>query len=211
MNSLTLVRWSGLAAILGAVCIAQSPILHPHDTPEGLQSPIWVPTHVAFYLGFLLVQFGLLGIAVRQFDKAGRLGVIGFVIAFVGAGLTLMEGRDHIFSLPLLRLGGLQSSDPEALHGLWELIMNAAVFSLGHILLGIATVSARVLPPTAAVVMAVGAPILAFSPPIGGQAALIGSALYGVAMTWLGYALLTVASVPNRRFVSQAARELATS
>jgi hypothetical protein len=186
----TLLRWSGAAAMLGAVGIAQAPILHPHDTHEGLVSPIWVPTHFAMYLGYILVQFGLMGVLARQFQAAQKLGVVGFALAFVGVSLTLMEGRDHIFSVPVLRLAGLQSSNPDALPGLWLLILSAAVFSVGHILLGIATFRARVLPPTAAVVMAVGAPILAFAPPIGAEAALIGSALYAAAWLWLGFALL---------------------
>ena len=199
MTSLTnLIRCSGVAAILGALLIAQAPLLHPHDTPEGLTSWIWVPTHYAMYLGYVLIQFALIGILARQLPAAGRLGVVGFCVAFLGVALALMEGRDHVFSLPLLRLAGLQGSDPDSLHGLWALILSSAVFSVGHILLGIATFRARVLPPTAAVLLAVGAPILAFAPPLGSQAALLGSALYATAMFWIGCALVAIRDADAR-------------
>jgi hypothetical protein len=188
-----LLRWSGLAALLGGLLILQAPVLHPEETPEGFASPVWVTSHFALYVGYVMIQLGLVGILMRQLRRAGRLGVLGFAVAFVGVGFTLMEGRDHTFSLPILRLSGLQSDNPDALPGLWELLLNATLFSVGHILLGAATWRARVFPRAAAALMAVGAPVLAFSPPIPITAvALVGSALYGSAMVWIGYALLTV-------------------
>jgi hypothetical protein len=189
----SLLRWSGAAALLGGLGILQAPLLHPEDTPEGLASPIWVANHFALYVGYLLVQVGLVGILVRQIREAGRLGVLGFAVAFAGAGLTLMEGRDHTFSLPILRLAGLQSDNPDALPGLWALILGAALFSLGHVLLGVAGWRARVFPRPAVALLAVGAPILAFSPPIPVAAvALVGSMLYGGGMIWIGATLLAV-------------------
>ena len=63
----------------GALCIAQAPILHPEDTPEGLQSLLWLPNHLGLYLGYILIQLGLLGIGVRQLQQAGRLGIVGAI------------------------------------------------------------------------------------------------------------------------------------
>jgi hypothetical protein len=194
----------------GALCIAQAPILHPEDTPEGLQSLLWVPNHVGLYLGYILLQFGILGIVLRQLQPAGKLGTAGAMLAFVGTSLMLMEGRDHIFSLPILRLAGLQTADPEQLPGLWQLIMNAAVFGVGHIVLGIATVRARVLPTVPAIAMGLGALIFGFSPPLGGQAALVGAALYAGAMFWLGYSLVVRPSAA-RMSAPRPAMELARS
>lgn len=191
LNPATLVQWSGAATIVGALLILQAPIFHPDDGPEALVSPLWVPNHFALYVGYALIQLGLIGILIRQIRHAGRLGVLGFVIAFLGAAFTLMEGRDHTFSLPVMQLAGLQSSNPDELTGLWSLILNAALFSVGHILLGVATFRATVLPRAAAVLMATGAPVLAFSPPIPLEAvALVGSFLYSSGMIWLGWSLL---------------------
>ena len=50
-----------------------------------------------------------------------------------------------------MRQAGLQSDNPDELIGLWELVLNASVFSLGHILLGVAIFRADVLPRAAGV------------------------------------------------------------
>src|SRR3712207_5457261 len=81
-----LLGWSGLAAMVGGLCILQAPVFHPDDTPEGFASPAWVASHFTLYVGYILVQLGLVGILVRQLQAAGRLGVLGFVLAFLGAG-----------------------------------------------------------------------------------------------------------------------------
>jgi hypothetical protein len=186
-----LVRWSGLAAMVGAGLLMQGFLLHPETSPEGFASPMWTASHFGFFIGYLLVQLGLVGILARQLPALGRLGIVGFVVAFLGAGLSAMEARDHMFSMPMLRMAGLQSENPDALPGLWMLILGAALFSLGHILLGIATYRAGVLPQRAAALMAVGAPMLAFAPPIPVAAfGLVGVILYGSGLAWLGAALV---------------------
>ncbi len=73
-----------------------------------------------------------------------------------------------------------------------ELIVASLVFSIDYILLGAAIVRAGVLPRGAGILLAVGAPIVAFSPPIGVQAVLIvGHVMFGLGLVWLGYALWT--------------------
>ena len=64
------------------------------------------------------------------------------------------------------------------------------VFSIGYILVGVAAARAGVLPRGAGILLALGAPLVAFSPPIGVQAVIIvGHTLFGVGLAWLGYAL----------------------
>jgi hypothetical protein len=59
-------------------------------------------------------------------------------------------------------------------------------------LLGAAIAQAGVLPCGAGILVAVGGPIVAFSPPIGVQASdVIGNVLFGLGLVWLGYALWT--------------------
>ena len=64
------------------------------------------------------------------------------------------------------------------------------VFSVGYILLGSAIARARVLPRGAGILLTIGGPIGAFSPPIGLLPVLIvGPALFGSGLAWSGYAL----------------------
>ena len=74
--------------------------------------------------------------------------------------------------------------------GLWELIAASVIFSIGYILPGVAIGRAGVLPRGAGTLLAIGGPVVAFSPPIGVPAVLIvGHALFGLGLVWAGYAL----------------------
>jgi hypothetical protein len=59
------------------------------------------------------------------------LGVAGFLVAFAGTAMMLLEGREHLF-FPDFGVGTPL--------GLWELISKSLIFSVGYILLGIAIV-----------------------------------------------------------------------
>lgn len=172
-----LVRGSGLLATVAGAAIVSSPVLHP-ESPE---SAAWVPVHLLYYAALVAVLLVLVAVFARQIRHAGRLGVAGFLAAFIGTAMILMEGREHIFSpdfgtgVPL---------------GLWELILASLVFSVGYILLGIAIARAGVLPRGAGILLAVSGPVVAFSPPIGIPAVLIVShTVFGVGLAWVGYAL----------------------
>ncbi len=188
MSPATLIRWSGVATMVGAAYIPLYPLLHPSTDAEGYASAAWVPVHLLAYLSMVLLMFGLVGLVARQLRAAGRLGVLGFCLAFVGTALVIMEAREHTFVMPLLALQAAgERPDPP---GLWFLVLSSALFGLGYVVLGVASARARVIPPAAAVLFAVGAPILAFSPPIGIRAVeLLAGASFGAGMLWLGYAL----------------------
>lgn len=176
-----LVRWSGMASLVAAVTTIVVPFVHPGDD-VGTDSSWWVPVHIVYFLGLMLMQLGLVGILAAQLRQAGRLGVAGFLGAFLGTAMILMEGREHLFSPTF--------GDTEHTHGLWELVLASAVFSVGFIALGVAVRRARVLPAWAGVLLAVGGPVVAFSPPIGLQAVTIaGSLLLGGGLAWIGWRL----------------------
>ena len=173
----TLLRQTGLLAMAAGVSTFLAPILHPDDP----QNAAWVPVHLLSFATLIVVLLVLVGIFVRQLPRSGRLGLTGFLAAFVGTSMMLMEGREHLFS------HDFGQGTPV---GLWQLITTSLVFSVGYILLGVAVYRAGVLPRGAGALLAVGGPIVAFSPPIGILAALIvGHTLFGAGLAWLGYAL----------------------
>ncbi len=174
-----LLRRSGLLAVAAGACMVLLPFVHP----ESPQSAAWVPVHLLYYAALTVVLLVLGGIFARQLRRAGRLGVAGFLTAFVGTAMMLMEGREHMFSHDFG-----QGTPP----GLWELVAASAIFSIGYILLGVAISRAGVLPRGAGILLAIGGPIVAFSPPIGILAVLVvGHALFGLGLGWSGYALWT--------------------
>ena len=172
-----LLRQTGPLAMAAGVSMFLAPILHPEDPA----SAAWVPVHLLSFATLIVVLLVLIGVFVRQLPRTGRLGLAGFLAAFVGTSMMLMEGREHLFS------HDFGQGTPV---GLWQLIATSLVFSVGYILLGVAIYRAGVLPRGAGVLLAVGGPIVAFSPPIGILAVLVvGHTLFGAGLAWLGYAL----------------------
>ena len=175
----TLVKWSGPLAVAAGASMVLAPIIHPDDTG----SAAWVPVHLLSFATLIVVLLVLVGVFVRQLPRTGRLGLAGFLLAFVGTAMMLMEGREHLFS------HDFGQGTPA---GLWQLIATSFVFSVGYVMLGIATYRAGVLPRAAGVLLAVGGPMVAFAPPIGIEAVIVGGhALFGAGLVWIGYALWT--------------------
>lgn len=182
ISPMALIRQSGLLAIAAGAYMVVLPFVHPSDD-VGVQSAAWLPVHLLYFAALMVILLALIGIFARQLQRARRLGVAGFLTAFVGTAMLLLEGREHLFS-PDFGVGTPR--------GLTELFVASVVFSIGCILLGFAIVRAGVLPRGAGILLAVGGPIVAFSPPIGVQGVLIvGHVLFGFGFVWLGYALWT--------------------
>ena len=175
-----LIRQSGLLAIAAGVSLIVGTVIHPEEQ----ESAAWVPVHLLYFGTLMVVLLALIGIFARQLQPAGRLGVAGFLTAFLGTAMVLLEGREHLFSPDF--------GDEENLRGLWQLIVTSVVFSAGYIMLGVAIARVRVLPRVAGILLAVGGPLVAFSPPMPVYAVvIIASTLFGVGLAWVGYALWT--------------------
>lgn len=199
MTPAILVRWAGLPCVLAGLFWPLGQLVHPPHTPEGYQSSLWVPAHLLPYLAGALALFGLVGLLARQLPQASRLGVIGFVLAFAGTALSLMGGREQLFIQPLLAARAPELLAPDALPGLAQLILTSLVKSVGYVLLGIAIVRAGVIPRAVGILLAVGGPTLAFSPPIGSDVVfLVSATIFGLGYVWLGYALWTDAGEERR-------------
>src|SRR4028118_1874827 len=165
-----LLRQTGLLAMAAGVSTFPSPILHPDDP----KSAAWVPVHRLYFATLIAVLLVLVGIFVRQLPRSGRLGLAGFLTAFVGTSMMLLEGREHLFS------HDFGQGTPV---GLWQLITTSLIFSVGYVLLGVAIYRAGVQPRGAGVLLAVGGPVVAFSPPIGILAVpVVGHTLFGAGL-----------------------------
>jgi hypothetical protein len=186
------LRQTGLLAMAAGASTFLTPILHPDDPGNAA----WVPVHLLAFATLIAVLLVLVGIFVRQLPRSECLGLAGFLAAFVGTSMMLMEGREHLFS------HDFGQGTPV---GLWQLIATSLVFSVGYILLGVAIFRAGILPRGAGVLLAVGGgPIVAFSPPIGILAVLVvGHTLFGAGLAWLGYALFFSPTGAARRNVGR--------
>jgi hypothetical protein len=139
----SLVRWGALAALVSGVLWIVGGLLHlayPQDPPGALG-------HFLNYLGtaifsgaYLGMLGGLVGLHARQVESYGRLGTVGFLLAFAGAALAFVgQATSGIF--PENGALGWLFSDPG-----YAFLAGILLMSLGLVLLGVATLRARVLP-----------------------------------------------------------------
>ena len=200
MSTKNLSRWSGIACILAGVLIALATLVHPsRETPEIIleQELRLVAAHwlSIFFCGFLLL--GLPGLYVAQSERAGRLGLVSFLMLFFGTFFLAVSGN-YGFIAPVLAtqapamLDAINAYPPvAALNGLW-----IVGFFLGFIFFGIATLRARVLPRQTGILMAVGSPLQL----VGGVLSqlvfealfivvILGALALGLGLAWAGYSL----------------------
>jgi hypothetical protein len=162
-----------------------------------------VNVHIfATALGFFGL-FGMVGLYVRQAEKAGWLGLAGFLL--FTAWMTLVCGFSFVEAFILPRLAtespafvagflGMFSGVPSKidlgiLPTLWNI--SGPMYILGPVLFGIATFRAGVLPPWAGALLALNiiwVPLGAIVPPELQPKILIP---IGLALAWLGYALFS--------------------
>lgn len=206
-NHSILMRWSGLAAMLGGFLFAIGIPLHPLRHGEAVHESAYSAIHVLIAFSLFLVLLGLLGLYARQSEQSGRLGLYGFVLALVGTiwtyGLLITEG----FLWPAVAM-----YDPSAVHNfgpdavaargsslLMIFFLGLALFAIGYALFGVATTRTGQLPRLGGLLIAFGAVIYvvgAFSLPVLGPESLMvtiietaGAIPFGAGFVRLGYAL----------------------
>jgi len=200
MSTKNLSRWSGIACILAGLLLALATLIHPsRETPEIIleQEVRLVAAHwlFTFSCGFLLL--GLPGLYAAQSERAGRLGLVSFLMLFFGT-LFFAVSNNYGFIAPVLAaeapamLDAINAYPPVvALNALL-----AVGFFLGFILFGIATLRARVLPRQAGILMIMGSPLNMVGAVLGllvSEAlwivAILGALVLGLGLAWAGYSL----------------------
>lgn len=189
MSTVTLYRASGLALLLGAVLILIGLPLSFMFTPD---SPLALGMIAVWTCGVVLVQLGLPAIFIRQAARAGWLGFVGFLLQFSGGFLLI--GFFAVLDLTVFPwldvrapLASVQFfSGNSAAHV--YLAVASALFGVGAVLLGIATMRANVFPRWAGLFLIMGlASLGTFVSPF-----LLVIAAFGlIGLGWIGYALMT--------------------
>ncbi len=196
-----LTRWAGVSAVLAGVFYMLVGAFHPLNIASSVTTPRWMIVHI---LACAMSFFGLIGMAglyARQAEKAGWLGLAGYVLFSLWLALILGFTFVEVFILPALATvaptfvdgwlgmftGSASAVDLGALPLLWTL--TGPIYILGGLLFGIATFRAGILPRWAGILLAVGTVL--------GPAAILFPPEYqpkvavpvGLALAWLGYAL----------------------
>ena len=193
-------RWSGLALVAGGLLMAVATALHPsrETTATILQAEVrLVAAHALFTLSYLLVLLGLPGLYGAESVRMGRLGLVGFLLAFMGTTLIAVSGNFG-FLAPVLAakspatIDTINSYPP-------EVALDAVAFGgfvVGFILFGMAMAKTATLPRFSGLLVAVGAATQVFGFALAQTVlsalwifAILGSVALGAGLAWPGYQL----------------------
>ena len=201
ITATNLIRWTGLSAMVAGICYVIVGIFHPLNILSSVLTSRWVIVHIFACAMSFFGLFGMVGLYVRQVEKSGWLGLVGFVLfslwlALIG-GFTFVE----VFILPPLAretpylvqgfLGMFSGSASVISFGVLPTVWTVTnlLYLLGGLLFGIATFRAGILPRWAGILLAVGTiigPVAILFPP---ELQPIVAVPVGLAIAWLGYAL----------------------
>ena len=189
MSPSNLVRCSGLALMLAGVLLVVADLLSPTHLffPVGFQSfsEPTIGTSASLYyalqskinlLAAVLLLGGLVGLYARQAEAAGLLGLVGFLVAFLGTALLVGILWTNAFVVPSLAVEAptlLGGGPPVAFYP------SLVAFALGWVIFGIATLRAGRYPRTGTILLIIGALTNLFPLPFTGF-------VFALAVAWMG-------------------------
>ena len=162
MASAKLIRWSGLAAMLGGLLLmVLGALAHMAESTKvlGLTEAAYSRMNTA---SLLLLAAGLAGLYARQAGRFGRLGVAGFVLAFIGLALMVLGNVIESWISDLIFADVPLGEFKPGAHAGWGIfLIGLCVLAVGLVLVGIATIQAKVLPRWSRVLPLVSGVLLA--------------------------------------------------
>jgi len=194
MSSSNLIRWSGLAALVGSVLlvvldVAEFVLIGGQPESVAAATSALTIVRVSYIMAIALITLGLVGLYARQAEQAGSLGLIAFLVAFIGTLMVAGAQWSAAFIGPWLAevAPELLDSEPSGVL-IAGFMLSFALLALGWLLFGLASLRARVLPRGAAVLLMVGAALFFVILILELPASTL---VLGVALAWMGYALWT--------------------
>jgi hypothetical protein len=198
----SLIRWSGLAALVAGLIFAGIQPIHPPDVLSSVTTGVWTIIISLKFAMCLLFLIGIAGIYARQVEEAGWLGLAGFLLLILCWWLQTGYVFADLFILPPLAtaapqfvesfLGIVNPGSPVemnigALPAAYGLI--GILYMLGGLLFGIATLRAGILPRWPAGLLAVAATLTPAAALLPHAIQRLAAIPVGLALAWLGYAL----------------------
>ena len=198
-----LIRWAGLAAMVAGIIFAGIQPIHPWEVVAAVNTSAWAIITSLKTAMCLLFLLGITGLYARQVNKAGWLGLAGFLVLSLSWALQTAFVFAEAFILPLLAttapqfvdsvLGTLARGEASAVNlGALPAIYSLGVgvaYMLGGLLFGIATFRAGILPRWAAGLLAIAAALTPAAALLPHQIQRLAAIPVALALACLGYAL----------------------
>jgi hypothetical protein len=200
MSPSQLTRASGWAAALAGAFFIIAEVLTPitlFTNPEALSrvalTDRFVVQSMLTFLAAMLLLAGLIGLYAFQSREAGRLGAVGFPIAFFATALMLGDFYANTFVTPALAIGVPNALD---VHNAGVLVfwlpLEFGFLALAWFPFAVATLRAGVYPRGAAWLLVVGALVALVPLPYI-------NVPFDAAVAWLGIALMKRSASPSPR------------
>src|SRR3989475_2164417 len=150
MKTSHLIRASGVALMIGGILGVVGRVIHLSSrTASDVPRSAWVPAHLLALVSAMPLIFGWMGLASRQAEETGRLGLLGFALTLIGAisdGMELLWIEVIIFPFLVANDPALYDSLRSSSAYLVALALSFLLFFGGWITFGAAMVRAAVLP-----------------------------------------------------------------
>lgn len=208
MRTQNLIRWAGVGALVAGLCFVVGELLRPPVVLASVTTTRWAGVHGLAIATSLFGLLGVMGIYARQSEKAGWLGLAGYLLLSLWLAFSLPFNVIQGFVLPLLATeapaladGFLEMFTRSAgaasfgvITALWHL--SDALFLLGSLVFGVATLRAGALSRWAAGLYTAG---IALAPayqllPVALQPLV--ALPIGLGLAWLGLAAWWPRRVP---------------
>lgn len=187
-----------MAAGIGFVIVG---LFHPLNISSEVATATWINVHIVAILMCFFGLYGMTGLYVRQKERFGVVGLVGYVFLSVWMGAVMCFSFVEAFILPKLMtesptfvegflgmFSGLESAvNLGILPVLW--MISGPAYILGQLLFGIATFRAGILPRYAGGLLALSAlltPVGGLIPPEHQPLVMVP---VGISFLWLGHAL----------------------
>ncbi len=183
------IRWGGISAVIGGALFVLGDLLGlslGDDFTEYAGTSTFVIQQALFLFGTVLVLFGLFGLYARQVEAAGTLGLVGFLVAFLGTALMAGLSWTQLFVVPFVAAEAPALLETEPVGS----VLSFLTFLVGWLVFGVSALRAGVYPRAAAILLIVGAvlPLVGFILPAS-------AFVFGFAVAWLGLVLFSGGNV----------------
>jgi hypothetical protein len=198
MSTGKLFQLSGIALLIGSVLIIVFDLISvfafQSSNPQQFTTAFWLTVQLLIFLGWLLVGLCFPAILLRQRQKVGWLGLIGYILlALSGTIYGIGNGITNAFALPWLARNAPTLFAGQGPFALMVLFMASGLaFVLGAILLGWATMRAGVFSRWAGLLLIVGGVLglgFVFPSIVTGIIGTIGLAIFFLGILWMSYQL----------------------
>ena len=190
MNSNQLTKLAGVILILSGILFIVGILIHPsEENSAAMLMKNWVPAHVLLYISCVFAMAGFIGAYDRQAEKSKGIGLLGFILVFIGFALLTGVTFTAAFLGPIISaqaptiIDNMSPNSAPAMLDLWS----AIIVGIGGIVFGISSLKAKVYSKTSGILLILGGLglLLGFTV-IPGILGLVGVVLFGAGEIFLG-------------------------